>query len=181
MVKDVELPEVPSGPDSEGFVDLDMRIVRAGSLEDGGFLLEAKCRREQEIMGFALMLSGEWDAQPLGESGEHAYWGTARLISLGQESDTLVAALDSIYGTNLGVCTMPGQLDVMVVGIGDDPSQLASAPIHMKLFFEPDDKTQTRYAEVFLNVYLEERRLELHEKDPEYRAPMMRVLGGVAG
>ncbi len=45
----------------------------------------------------------------------------------------------------------------------------------MKLFFENEDPD--RYAEVFVNVIASEHRIEWHEKDPDYREPLLRALG----
>ena len=44
----------------------------------------------------------------------------------------------------------------------------------MKLFFENEEPGH--YAEVFVNVIAPEQRIELHEKDPEYRMPQLRAL-----
>jgi hypothetical protein len=49
----------------------------------------------------------------------------------------------------------------------------------MKLFFENEEPN--RYAEVFVNVIAPERRIELHEKDPEYRKPLLCALGERTG
>jgi hypothetical protein len=68
---------------------------------------------------------------------------------------------------------------VAVVGLGDDPRLLPNRPTHMKLFFESEEPE--RYAEVYVNVIGPEQRIELHEKDPEYRKPLVRALSEGAG
>jgi hypothetical protein len=45
----------------------------------------------------------------------------------------------------------------------------------MKAFFF-DDGQDERYAEVYTNIDLREKRLEFREKDPEYRAPLVAAL-----
>lgn len=43
----------------------------------------------------------------------------------------------------------------------------------IKLFFESDD--ESRYAELYLNIDLPATRLELAERDPDYRGPIVRT------
>ncbi len=44
----------------------------------------------------------------------------------------------------------------------------------MKFFFNTDD--EKRYAEVFVNLELDNAVVQLHEKDPGYRLPLLRSL-----
>jgi hypothetical protein len=46
----------------------------------------------------------------------------------------------------------------------------------MKLFLEPSGDND--YAELYTNVALAARRLEVHEKDAGYRMPIVRALCG---
>jgi hypothetical protein len=46
--------------------------------------------------------------------------------------------------------------------------------VKIKLFFESDD--EDRYGELFTNVELAARRLEVREKDEGYRLPVVRAL-----
>jgi hypothetical protein len=69
---------------------------------------------------------------------------------------------------------MRPETKVALVGSPTIRAWRASSAPHMKLFFQSDDPGQ--YAEIFVNVVAPERRLELHEKDPEYRAPLLRSL-----
>ena len=69
---------------------------------------------------------------------------------------------------------MPSRIDVDAVGLASDPRLVKSNPVKMKLFFNPD--SESNYAEVFLNLDLNTKVLQFHEKDPEYREPLLRTL-----
>ena len=69
------------------------------------------------------------------------------------------------------------------ISLQGDPRALTVAPAKIKLFFEPDgepddEEYQARYAEAYLDVDLVARRLELNEKDEDYRGALVRALAG---
>jgi len=60
------------------------------------------------------------------------------------------------------------------ISLEGDPRDLAKGPVKIKLFFESGG--QDDYAELFTNIELAARRLEVREKDEEYRKPVVRAL-----
>lgn len=175
-----DLPEsLVQDEEAGGFVDLDLRLVRLDVRLDGTFLAEGRGRHGGRTFGFGLQLDAEWKATPIGESDSFFYWGSGTVRSIGRESDVLLATLAGLY--DVFVPTVPMRLEtrVAVVGLANDPRLLPDRPTHMKLFFESDEPD--RYAEVYVNVIAQEQRIELHEKDPEYRKPLLRALGEGAG
>jgi hypothetical protein len=62
------------------------------------------------------------------------------------------------------------------VSLEGDPADLRGGPLKLKLFFEGDDEDD--YAEIYLNVDMDRARVDLNEKDPEYREPLLRALAG---
>ena len=60
------------------------------------------------------------------------------------------------------------------IALAGHPPAVAGEPVKIKLFFEAD--FDERYAEVYLNIDLTRSRVELHEKDPDYRRPLVRAL-----
>src|SRR6266511_2895263 len=59
------------------------------------------------------------------------------------------------------------------ISLEGDPRDLAKGPVKIKRFFESDN--QDDYAELFTNIELAAHRLEVHEKDEEYRSPVIRA------
>jgi hypothetical protein len=171
-----ELPEVLSS-DDEGFADLSFRLVdlRKG---DGVYHLVAKGQRRGRVVGFAATLTGDWDAQPLERTESNLYWGGVTMVSLGQESDEFLRALAEIYGIPERPAHMCATTEFAAVGLAADPREVVHRPVKLKLFFEPRDRRahEQGYAEVYLNVDPTQAVVELHEKDPDYRRPLIAAL-----
>ena len=87
----------------------------------------------------------------------------------------LAHRLAELYELPIALGAMRSETKVAVVGLANDPKLLPDNPTHMKLFFENEDPE--RYAEVYVNIVAPEQRLELHEKDPDYRRPVLLALG----
>jgi len=171
-----ELPEVTAAAE-EGWVDLDFRIVRASRGPNGERFFEARGTHRGQTVALAAILGAEWDEKPLGDSGAFVYWGHGALMSVGPESDALVTILDDLYETKLGAMRMRQQVDFLAAGMGDDPRRIEEQPVQIKIFFNSDGGEKT-YAEAYLNISLAEGRLGFHEKDWDYRPPLLRALAG---
>jgi len=177
-MEDEVLPESLVQHEEEGrFVDLDLRLVRLESRADGTFLAEGRGRHAGRTIGFAIHLDSEWQARPIGECESEGffYWGFGTVRSIGSESDVLLAVLAELYQLRITPGKMRSETKVAVVGLANDPTLLPHNATHMKLFFENEDSG--RYAEVYVNVVAPQQRIELHEKDPDYRRPLLLALG----
>ena len=96
------------------------------------------------------------------------------LRSLGVQSDRLLVVIDELYGTAQHPRRMRPQTDFTGISLEGDPRHLNAGATKIKLFFESED--EKRYAELYLNIDLGAAKLELAEKDPDYRAPIVRAL-----
>jgi hypothetical protein len=179
-MNDDDLPEiVVQAEQEEGFVDLDLRLVRLEARPNGTFLGEGRGRHNGRTLGFALEFNAEWKTTPIGDSDDCFYWGSGAVRSIGLESDGLLATLAELYEMTIDVGPMRTETRVAIVGLANDPRLMLETPTHMKLFFENEEPN--RYAEVFVNVIATERRIQLHEKNPEYQRPLLRALDERAG
>jgi hypothetical protein len=70
---------------------------------------------------------------------------------------------------------MVPSVDASVVGLEGDPAHVLDRVTRMKFFFF-DSGPEDRYAEVFINVDANKRVLEFHEKDEDYRKPLLLAL-----
>ena len=59
--------------------------------------------------------------------------------------------------------------------LAGNPSRLPAEPVKMKLFFESDEDDLS--AEVYLNFSVLERHVQFHEKDQDFRRPLVLALG----
>ncbi len=169
-----ELPEVTAAAE-EGWVNLDFRIVRATRGPNGERFFEGRGTHRGQAVALAAVLEADWDEKPLGDTGALVYWGRGALLSVGPESDALVATLDDLYKTKLGATRMRPQVEFLAAGMGEDPRRVEEQPVKIKIFFNSDGGEKT-YAEAYLNLSLAESRLGFHEKDWEYRPPLLRAL-----
>jgi hypothetical protein len=163
----------------EGFVDLCLEINGLVREEDGKVRFEAKAIYEGRKVGFAVTLGSEWEVQKLEDMEQPLYWGETQLISLGEESDLFIQTLDRLYETKVGAVRMRHNVDFTAVSLGGNPRGLETEPLKMKLFFEADP--DERYAEFYLNCDVAQRRVEFHEKDPEYRRAVVLALSQEMG
>jgi len=100
--------------------------------------------------------------------------GTVSYRRIGPESDAFLQVLDGLYGSKSNPNGMAAETLFTAITLGGDPVDLASGPVKIKLFYEKggDD----RYAELFTNIDLSARKLEVAEKDEEYRSQIVRAL-----
>ena len=175
----VELPEVTAKAEA-GWADLDFALTRVAPLPGGRRYLEGHGLHEGKRVGFAVTLGGQWSEKPVEEAGGNFYQGRATLLSIGPESDRLVAVLDGLYGTAAGASAMRNEIEVSAVGLLTDPRRLDAQPLRMKLFFNAEHEGQADYAEAFLNVDAKEGTIGFHEKDHDYRPALIRALSEAA-
>ncbi len=159
----------------DGFVDIDLPIVDSGKAGDGVVSVTARGEVRGTVVGFAVDIEPRWKEKRTGNREIAFYRGRATIRSIGRESDAFVRVLAELYRHPGLRANMPRRIDAEAVGLLDDPRNVLSRPTRMKLFFGPESEKD--YAEVFLNLDIPAGRLEFHEKDPEYRIPLLRALG----
>ena len=138
--------------ENQGIIDIDLPIVAASS-NDGPIRLTARGVIDGADIGFEL------DLLP-----NH----TARVRSIGAPSDHFVALLAQRYKLPAPALTMIPSLAASVVVLDSDPGGRTD----MKFFFF-DSGPEERYAEVYINIDLKKQVLEFHEKDEDYRRPIL--------
>lgn len=164
--------------DEEGFLDIDLPLVSIEVSPSGETRFIARGEVAGVDTGFSVVLHSEWDPQPLEDNSATFYWGTGAYERTGPESDRFVELVAQRYKLqSAGTPAMLASIQVQVVGLDSDPSKAKDQGAKMKLFFHSDSEDEGRYAEVFTNINIEEGLLEFHEKDNEYRAPLVRALG----
>jgi hypothetical protein len=159
---------------ADDFVDLTFAITERKQT-DGGERFTAAAREGEREVAFAFILGGQWRRVEM-VPGHSTYQGTAGLQSVGARSDALVDLLDRFYGVCMGVKDMAKQVPCTGISLEGDPAAPDAGPLRLKLFFGGEDAKP--YSEVFLNLDARAQTIELAEKDPDYRRPLLRVLSG---
>ena len=157
----------------EDFYDLEFFIQEHKISDDGTQTIIARGIHEGANVGFELSLASKWTVGSLAQ-GLMNYTGMANYRSLGSESDSFVQALDQLFETAQSAKRMKDEVRFSAISLEGDPRDLKKGPVKLKLFFE--NSAEDRYAEFFTNIDLGMRRIYLAEKDPEYRAAIVKAL-----
>ncbi|HWX36841.1 MAG TPA: hypothetical protein VNZ53_56700 [Steroidobacteraceae bacterium] len=153
-------------------MDIDLPI--ADVAEDSGLVrITARGELDGAAVGFELVFPSGATKRTGGKLSFPI--GTAQFRSIGTPSNNFVALLSRQYKLPTTPLTMVPKVDASVVGLEGDPANVLSGMTKMKFFFY-DSGPESRYAEVFINVDAKRRILEFHEKDSEYRKPLLLAL-----
>lgn len=158
----------------EGFVDIGLTVTHISRSRDGVTSVTARGKMNGAAAGFVIDIFPGWTPQKLEDADLLLHWGKVRYRSIGPDSDHFVGELARLYGLPVATRQMPARIDFSAVSLEGNPDELPNVRVRMKLFFESDD--ESGYAEVYTNLDLPAKRVEFHEKDPEYREPLVRAL-----
>jgi hypothetical protein len=167
-------PEVTSETE-EGFHDLLLLIEKHKVLPDGGQSLRVSGIHRGKRVALEIVLGSAWRAGSLKKDVPlTTYQGRITYRSVGPESDVLLRTLDDLYGTILSASAMAKETHFTCITLGGDPRELGKGRVDAKLFYEAE--AEEDYAELFTNIDLAAKRVEIREKDQDYRSPIVRAL-----
>ena len=96
--------------------------------------------------------------------------------SIGQETDDLLKALAELYNVRTEKTFSKNKILATVFSLNQKEANLDKGDYYkFKLFFNEDGDEES-YGELYLNLNTTEKIIELHEKDAEYRKPLIKVL-----
>lgn len=175
-MRNAELPEL-TAESEEGFVDFCLNMEGLVRDREGAQRFEARALHKGRPVAFAVALGTTWSL--LEGTPEPFYCGEARLISLGDESDAFIQALDQLYETKIGTSCMGNDIGFTAVSLEGHPDRLTVEPLKMKMFFESENDDLC--AEFYLNCDTEKHRVEFREKDTDFRTAVVLALAQNAG
>ena len=169
------LPEITSMSEEEGLIDLVFAIAESKSNADGSSSFHAQGLHRGGKVGLRVFLRPSWKEGTLGPRMT-TFQGEVLYESTGEESDRFVQVLGELYQSSVCPKMMrKGQIPFTAITLGGNPHDLSLAPVKIKLFFESEAEDQ--YAEIYTNIDAKKSRLEIMEKDPDYRESVMRAIG----
>lgn len=111
---------------------------------------------------------------------DHVYDCGVCFRSLGQVSDDLITALAELYGQGAGALRMVPEETFTMIALQQGDTDLERHSVKMKLFGRDSDPfIEDDYYESFFNVDISDGFVSWNEKDPDYRAPLIRALSAV--
>lgn len=168
-------PDITSESEEDGFVDLVLAIDKHDVRPGGTQSFRASGVHQGQRVALEILLGPDWRAGSLGEDiPQTTYSGQVTYRSVGPESDALLRAIDALYETQLEPRSMTGERHFTCVTLGGDPRHPHNGRIHAKLFYETDNEDE--YAELYTNIDVAAGRVEIKEKDPDYRSAIVRAL-----
>lgn len=169
-----DYPEVVVGKD-DGFVDLQFKIFSIQNLQSGNREFVVKGTLNKKKVGFSIELLPSWEPKMVEGLEQPCYWGKAIFKEIGSETSEFLLALSNLYGNQLDYVEAHPFVLAEAVGLACNPADIINTSCKMKLFFNPNSD-ESLYSEIFLNVDVAAKILELNEKDNEYRIPIIRSL-----
>ncbi len=161
-----DLPEIyhPDPNDKDPWADVSLRIESLICSTQAQCTVRARGVHHGESVGLEVVV-GAIDGQRRGVSYR----------SIGKESDRFLRALAQLYKVPDRVSAMNVATFADAVILGGSVGAMRSQRIDMKVFFYADGP-ESKYAELYTNVDPVRHVLEIHEKDPEYRANVIKAL-----
>lgn len=164
----------------EGFIDCIFKIDDLKADKDFYYFNLLASHKEKKV-GFAVKLVksvGPGFDSEMNLIKDHVYHHGVSFRSLGQISDELITALGYLYEADAGVLRMVQEETFTMIALQQGDTDLDRHAVKMKLFgrdFEPF--VEDDYYESFFNVDLPGGFVSWNEKDPDYRAPLLKALG----
>ena len=176
---DSNLPEILSVQNQEeGFEDISLKIVETNK-QGNTFTYLAKGKYENKIVGLKISIQNNLKAG-INKAGEID--GTAfnkdgiSLQSIGQESDNFLHALSKIYGINSNAKFSSKIIKSTTFPLNNNIADLNKSEYYkFKVFFNDQEEENEKYAEIFININLQQNFIEFNEKDNEYRANIIKT------
>lgn len=164
----------------DGFVDCIFKIDGLKADDDFYYFNLLASHKEKKV-GFAVKLfkgiGPGFDAD-MNLIKDHVYHRGVSFRSLGQVSDDLITALGELYELDAGILQMIPEETFTMIALQQDDTDLDHHPVKMKLFGRDSDPfVEDDYYESFFNVDLPAGFVSWNEKDPDYRAPLIKALG----
>ena len=173
----------------QGFADFLLQVEAVSFDSSGKCLITAGGREEGLDVGLQVLLPAGMKCG-LVERGDdlvleedRVYYNGVEFRSLGTRSENFLAVLAKAYEVPLQSPKMAGATAFTCIVLEGDMESFAERPVKCKLFFDEKmlrEDNDEDYCELYLNIDLKLRILEIAEKDQEYRANIMRALNEVA-
>ncbi len=148
---------------------LRQKVVR---LDDGreGLAVEFGGNLDGVYVGMQALVELQWDEQKQPGGGSF-WWGAMHWTGTGPQSDLFLRGLSLLYGITPPDAPSQTEQEIRVVAIGPRPGPL-SQEIALKAFLK--DSSKPDYAEFFMTINLDDKTVLLAERDPRYRAAMVK-------
>lgn len=164
----------------EGFNDISLKIIEVNKKENN-YEYIAKGKYENKIVGIKISIQNNISAgiNNNGEIEAKSFEKNGIIIeSIGAESDNFVTALSQIYNIPRTTKFSKNPIKTTIFPLNQTVADLTKSNYYkFKVFFN-DESDENEYAEIYININLENNYIEFNEKDNEYRINIIKTLEG---
>src|SRR3954463_5904750 len=166
-------------PSEEGWYDLTLSVVSVEQTADGYTAVTARGLHRRTVVGLKVSFKNGMKPGFAGGGVDRSAFAEEGILfsSIGPESDALLAAIASLYRVSAPSAKFAPRVGAVAIALQGNPSSVVSEPVKFKAFFNAK-ADESRYAELYTNIDLGKKKLELFEKDEEYRDNIVKALAG---
>ena len=168
----IALPDIASRINvADGFVDVFFKIV-SDKKSDSSHVYIAKGLYKGKVVGLEFNIKSKIPAGIANRqiSGNGSVNSGVIITSIGDESDEFIKAISELYKFPTIKPFSKRVIYTNLYSLSEANTNLeGNGKYHYKLFFDDDA------AEIFLNLNLNDREIELSEKDVDYREPLIKI------
>jgi hypothetical protein len=163
----------------EGFQDLVFNIEKYWNDEYGNHIVHARGNFQGSIVGFELAFRPDMKPGVVKDEFDNAafYAEGINLYSIGRESDELIRALSKLYSVKYKDQKMIDKVKLTSFALDGNPHNFGNEELKFKVFHD-DTNSSGLYAEMYINISVEQCLVEIKEKDIEYRKNIFGALIG---
>lgn len=166
-----------------GFIDLQFEITKFTKSKTH-FNIEMKGIYKNEEVGFStnILDEGIKTLNASDEKGEpleiKLSGGRVNIVTLGSLSDKFLQALAELYGIKIPKDTKLTNISLIGIALEGEITNIETENLKIKCFFDQDENGNEydEYAEIYLNINVQDKLANLNEKDQEYREAIITLL-----
>lgn len=161
----------------EGFQDLEFDIINYQLNQNDQYQFLVLGQYYGEIVGFKVLVNdGILPGIVEGKFNQQAFYAEGiTLKSIAKESDSFIKVLSELYGYQGGL-KFNNEISFTCFALDGDPRNIKNEDVKFKVFFD-DNNERGLYCEFYINISVQNKTLELKEKDTGYRGNILRALG----
>ena len=170
------LKEINVSEESD-FVDLQFSITKYSQDEFKNHILEIKGLFKKNIVGLEIALRPDLELGIVNDEIDSSkfYKEGINFYSIGEISDNFIFAITDLYGFENANAKMNDRIESTTFVLSGNPLNIKTDFIKTKIFLDDDDENGL-YSELYVNINLKDKILELREKDSEYRENIIKEL-----
>lgn len=163
---------IDQNQEEEGWTDLEFNIIKEIKNSDNNYTLYVCGQKNNKVVGFKVELN--FDKSKSKGSSIMFFPESIKFSSLGEISDTFIQTLSDLYNIKSSANQFTNQEICTSVSLKGNPLNFPKENLNLKCFFNEDN--EELYSELFVNIDLDKKILQLKEKDTEYREEIIKSL-----